>query len=158
MKKVVKDPSKQREGIEIAEDFEGWPIYKRTIKWILDKLGAEEEDTRIFDTKTNQDYACFKIPSELLEKYPQVLEDDGMGYSPQVKYVTDVDAFEGTIRFWIDLQDEKHMRELEKENDDSYSAVPWPEAQSYFNEPWFKDEVCFDSSKNLWFIPNKYID
>ena len=56
-------------------DFEGWPIRKMTVREILDALG-------VYD---------YKIKNEnVLDKYPLLLKDDGMGYGVYEQYINEV--------------------------------------------------------------------
>lgn len=66
---------------EIGKDFQGWPVNALTLREILIKLGFKEikEGTfEIIDT------------SNLLDAYPCLLEDDGMGYGINEEYITEV--------------------------------------------------------------------
>lgn len=67
--------------IEVSEDFQGWPVTIKTLREMLDQLGFEEKD------------GFYGIPnnSELLEAYPRLLSDDGMGYGVDEYYLTETD-------------------------------------------------------------------
>ena len=46
---------------------------------------------------------------------------------------------------------------LEKEDDNSYILVPWPDFQSFMEEDWFYDEAIVKLGDNAYFIPKKRI-
>ncbi len=54
----------------ISYDFQGWPITIMSLKDILLKLGFEENNGKISIDTNN----------EILNTYPRLLTDDGMGY------------------------------------------------------------------------------
>ena len=59
----------------IDYDFQGWPIRKMTVREILERLGVTD----------------YKIEDEhILDLYPRLLEDDGMGYGVNTQYITEV--------------------------------------------------------------------
>jgi hypothetical protein len=69
--------------IQIGTDFQGWPVNAMTLREILKELGFEEDSetvTLIKGEETNQ----------LLNSYPYLLTDDGMGYSVSGEYITEV--------------------------------------------------------------------
>jgi hypothetical protein len=65
--------------MEIGTDFQGWPINAMTLREILEQLGIMSLD----DVTANH---------PLLDAYPVILEDDGMGYGINPKYITTVDS------------------------------------------------------------------
>lgn len=65
-------------GTEIASD---WPIKAHTLREILYSLGFKESKTGEFVLTENL---------ELLDTYPMLLEDDGMGYGINPKFVVEV--------------------------------------------------------------------
>ena len=67
-------------------DFQGWPVYKMNIRKILIALGAK------FNKTTNK----FEIDNDpsLLDVYPLVMEDDGMGFGVNEKYIVEVSPFD----------------------------------------------------------------
>lgn len=69
----------------ISVDFQGWPVRKMCVRNIIMALGAK------FNNDTNK----FEIDNdpELLNTYPVVLEDDGMGYGVDDRFVTEVSPF-----------------------------------------------------------------
>lgn len=68
--------------IAIDYDFQGWPIYAHTLREVLIALGG---------TVDENGNIVFKGDDKLLDAYPQLFEDDGMGYGVNEKYVTEVD-------------------------------------------------------------------
>lgn len=60
-------------------DFQGWPVYKKTLKEVLEELGATTENGVI----------GFSINSPILNIYPVVLRDDGMAYGVDPRYITE---------------------------------------------------------------------
>jgi len=63
----------------ISYDFQGWPVYKMTLREILIEMGSLQENGLI----------GFKTDDPILDVYPKVLEDDGMGYGVNVRYITE---------------------------------------------------------------------
>ena len=64
----------------IGEDFQGWPIKAMTLREIIDAL----------DLTYTTDDGMGVLRSEktdILNSYPVVLEDDGMGYGVNPRYV-----------------------------------------------------------------------
>lgn len=70
---------------EIGTDFQGWPVNAMTLREIIDELGI----TYILD---NGDEIIRSDRKHLLDAYPVILEDDGMGYGVNPRYVTSVDT------------------------------------------------------------------
>ena len=68
--------------IEVYEDFQGWPVKIKTLREILDQLGFKEKD------------GFYGLPNDdkLLDAYPRLLEDDGMGYGVDEYYLCEGDA------------------------------------------------------------------
>lgn len=66
----------------ISYDFQGWPVYKMTLREILIEMGSLQENGLI----------GFKTDDPILDVYPKVLEDDGMGYGVNARYITEVNA------------------------------------------------------------------
>ena len=66
----------------IGYDFQGWPIYKKTLRQLLEELGAIEENNII----------GFRIDNPILDIYPIKLEDDGMGYGINEQYFSCADT------------------------------------------------------------------
>lgn len=60
----------------LGNDFQGWPIKAQTLREILDELGIEIKSIS---------------NPELLDCYPLLLQDDGMGYGVDPMFITEVD-------------------------------------------------------------------
>ncbi len=84
---------------QIGTDFQGWPINKLTLKEILQEMGA----IKVRDIKGN-DILGFNANDSVLNSYPRTLEDDGMGYGVNEKFITSVDRNEDNINFFIDKE------------------------------------------------------
>ena len=65
----------------INYDFQGWPIYRLSLREIIEKICHHENGKYFIEDN-----------SPLLDIYPVKLEDDGMGYGTNDMYVTDVDV------------------------------------------------------------------
>ena len=63
---------------QIGTDFQGWPINALTLKEILKQLGFTDTGDGYFIEKGN----------EILNAYPRLLEDDGMGYGIDSGFIT----------------------------------------------------------------------
>lgn len=68
--------------IKIGYDFQGWPVNALTVREILKALGVEPNEAGDF---------IIKASDEMLNTYPILLEDDGMGYGISGQYITEVD-------------------------------------------------------------------
>lgn len=88
----------------ISYDFQGWPVYKKTLKEVLEELGAT----------TDNGVIGFSINSPVLNVYPKVLHDDGMAYGVDPRYITEAyfDDENGYINIFAEPE-----REDEKENE-----------------------------------------
>ena len=64
----------------VCYDFQGWPEYKMNLREILLALGGQQEGD-------------FKFPSNapLMDIYPRILVDDGMGYGVDENVIVSVD-------------------------------------------------------------------
>lgn len=74
-------------GEVIDYDFQGWPIKKMTLREILKYSGLFT-----FDEEANRYWINDKDPN--LDIYPITLEDDGMGYGVNEKFITEVSTCE----------------------------------------------------------------
>ena len=63
---------------QIGTDFQGWSINALTLKEILKQLGFTDTGDGYFIEKGN----------EILNAYPLLLEDDGMGYGIDSGFIT----------------------------------------------------------------------
>ena len=70
---------------QIGTDFQGWPVYAMTLREILECLGFEEDSETITLIKSEE-------ANRLLDAYPYLLEDDGMGYGVKGEYITEATA------------------------------------------------------------------
>ena len=76
-------------------DFQGWPEYKMNLREILIVLGGKKEgDTISFDLK-----------DPLMDVYPRILVDDGMGYGVDENVIVSVSF--GKDRDYINIFREK---------------------------------------------------
>lgn len=64
-------------------DFEGWPVKRRTLREILESIGAKE-----IETKDGEKVLGFPVDSKTLDVFPRTLEDDGMGYGVDEMWIT----------------------------------------------------------------------
>lgn len=69
--------------VQIGIDFQSWPIYAMTLREILKSLGFEEDSETVTLIKNEE-------TNRLLDSYPYLLEDDGMGYGVNAEYITEV--------------------------------------------------------------------
>lgn len=88
---------------KLYNDFQGWPVYKMTVKEILSKLGFERiEENGVF-------YWRIKEDESTMNNYPVIYHDDSMGYSPTTEYITEsyIDPTDSSIILWADKKIEK---------------------------------------------------
>lgn len=71
--------------LQIGTDFQGWPVYALTLREILNRLGFEEDTETITLIKGEE-------ANRLLDSYPYLLEDDGMGYGVMAEYITEANS------------------------------------------------------------------
>ena len=96
----------------IGIDFQGWPIYKLTIRDILERLG--------FQKMENEGNIYWRIEdnNQILNISPNILTDDGMGYGIDLKRIIgcenlfDENGNLDGINIFIDNEDEN----IDKEN------------------------------------------
>ena len=69
--------------IEVSEDFQGWPVKIKTLREILTEIGFKEKDG-VFG---------IDISNDILDAYPRLLTDDGMGYGVNERYITELSVF-----------------------------------------------------------------
>ena len=62
-------------------DFQGWPEYKMNLREILIALGG----------KTEGDTISFDMNDPLMDVYPRIFVDDGMGYGVDENVIVTVD-------------------------------------------------------------------
>lgn len=95
----------------VAYDFQGWPIFKMTLKELLLGLGGKEEDNKII----------FDANDPSMKIYPTLLEDDGMGYGVNEQCIVEADVFKSNEEnadkiyvniFRADIPSEKEQNKL----------------------------------------------
>ena len=88
-------------------DFQGWPVYKKTLRETLEGLGATVENGAI----------GFKVDNPVLDLYPRVFHDDGMAYGVDKRYITEAfsDTREGIINIFAEPEIEG-KKETERVN------------------------------------------
>lgn len=101
---------KKQEDI-VAYDFQGWPVYKMTLREILLSLGCKLND------KTNT--LEINNDSKVLDVYPIRLQDDGMGYGVGKEYITEVDVAlwdkdEYTVHIFTEQESQSEQQHTEK--------------------------------------------
>lgn len=69
---------------EISTDFQGWPVKAMTWNEILQAIGIINEEPKCEEYKVN-------INNPILNTYPKVLEDDGMGYGVNPRFIVSSD-------------------------------------------------------------------
>lgn len=65
----------------VCYDFQGWPVYKMNLREILIALGG----------KTEGDTISFNLNAPLMDIYPRIFVDDGMGYGVDENVIVSVD-------------------------------------------------------------------
>ena len=65
---------------QIGTDFQGWPVYAITLKKLLEELEFKDIGDNKFELQR----------PELLDCYPLLLEDDGMGYGVRPMFISEV--------------------------------------------------------------------
>lgn len=80
----------------VSFDFQGWPNYKQNLREVLKGLGAIEKNGMI----------GFRSKDPILDQYPVTMEDDGMAYGVNPKFIVDADVNEedNSIRMFIEPQ------------------------------------------------------
>lgn len=99
---------------QIGTDFQGWPIYAMNLGEILKRLGFVENDKMISLEKNEK-------TEKLLESYPCLLTDDGMGYGVNPEYVTEVDT-------------ETYDQKIKTIEEKVVSLPPLPQVDTIINE------------------------
>lgn len=80
--KILFDHLKKDKRI-IGFDFQGWPVRKVTLGEILESIGFRKAD------RDGETYYEMKADSPIFDVFPSVLEDDGMGYGVNERFITD---------------------------------------------------------------------
>ena len=63
-------------------DAQGWPVFKLNLRDILVRLGLKKENGKL----------CIDVNDPILDHYPIVVVDDGMGYGVDENYIIEVNA------------------------------------------------------------------
>lgn len=133
--------------IEVSEDFQGWPVKIKTLREILTEIGFKEKDG-VFG---------IDISNDILDAYPRLLTDDGMGYGVDEYYLieTDSEVYDNEIDYLKRIERNKII-EI-----DSTVSISFPETIGYEKDKrkikvfnMFKDKTPTDEYvKQL----NKYL-
>ena len=95
-------------------DFQGWPEYKMNLREVLMALGGKVEGNTIL----------FDLKDPLMDVYPRIFVDDGMGYGVDENVIVSVDPdkHEGFINIfrWKKPTDEQQA-ELARQADSHMS-------------------------------------
>lgn len=85
-------------------DFQGWPVYKKTLREIIELLGGKIQ----YDESNNPVAIGFDINDPILDVYPTTLEDDGMGYGVNEMFISgaDYNKDKNILHIWRDKKDE----------------------------------------------------
>ena len=95
----------------IGFDFQGWPIYKMTIRDILTTLGATfNKDANRYEMEN----------SERLDMFPTILEDDGMGYGVNEMYVSEIDIDNESCHIWGDKETKEQNQSCQDSEEDPF--------------------------------------
>lgn len=98
---------KKEENI-LCYDFQGWPVYKMTLREMLEKLGFTKISNR------SVDYWQIADNDPILDTYPQTLEDDGMGYGVNPHFFTDIShPTADEVYMFIESFSEKNLEDKE---------------------------------------------
>lgn len=65
----------------VCYDFQGWPEYKMNLREILLALGGQQDG----------DFIKFPSGTPLMDIYPRILVDDGMGYGVDENVIVSID-------------------------------------------------------------------
>lgn len=96
---------------EIAIDFQGWPVKAMTWKETLQAIGILNEEAEHEEYKVN-------AKNPILDSYPKVLEDDGMGYGINPRFIVSSDCMiykddelnENVSNIFVESIDKKHCK------------------------------------------------
>lgn len=86
----------------VTYDFQGWPVYRMTLRNILDYLGFEKME--------NEGNVYWRIADKnpIMNIHPRVLRDDGMGYGVDERWITEFSVVEDNGEpKWINVFAEK---------------------------------------------------
>lgn len=119
---------------EIRTDFQGWPIHALTLKEILKQLGFTDTGDGYFIEKGN----------EILNAYPRLLEDDGMGYGIDSGFITLAEK---------DVYDFDRESTGQEERVKSYEVMNGEKVFNLFiEEPYLEDEKEKDQNGPFFYL------
>lgn len=103
----------------VGYDFQGWPIFKMTLKEMLLGLGGKEEDNKII----------FDVNDPSMKIYPSILEDDGMGHGVNKQCIVEAEVFksneENTDKIYVNI---------------FRADIPTEKEQNYLFDRWNTEE------------------
>lgn len=73
------------DSVIINYDFQGWPVVKMSLRDILEQL----RKSGVFAYDVDSATYFIRDDSPVLDIYPTVLEDDGMGYGINERFITE---------------------------------------------------------------------
>lgn len=97
---------KRKEDIISYEVMGGWPIYKMSIREIIEKLGFELKDNKWQIDDNNP----------ILDVYPKKLQDDGMGYGVNEEQIIEVSTGEYKNELFCNIFTEPKLKNVEMWN------------------------------------------
>lgn len=84
-RKELYDWEPPEDKVLLGFDWQGWPIYAQTLRDALMKhLGFEDDGEKVFLMHNKEN-------DELLDSFPQLLTDDGMGYGVNEQFISEID-------------------------------------------------------------------
>ena len=122
----------------VCYDFQGWPEYKMNLREILLALGGQQDGNFI------------KFPSNtpLMDIYPRILVDDGMGYGVDENVIVSVD---------IDPQDEYINIFRERKPTDEEQAELARQEDSHMNLDRLEDFIkALETNNQNHYCPVKF--
>ena len=100
----------------IGQDFQGWYIYKMSLREILMELGAE------LVTAGNKSYLALENTNPILDAFPRTYEDDGMAYPINERAIVEVNdeiyvtkLGDRAFNLFVDCVNPKMIKKLKKE-------------------------------------------
>lgn len=82
----------KKDGRIIGFDFQGWPVRKITLGEMLESIGFRKAE------RGGEEYYEMRADSPIFDVYPTVLEDDGIGYGVNERFITDSCVGDGVGR------------------------------------------------------------
>jgi len=67
-------------------DSQGWPERKMGLRLLLESIGVNLQEIN------GEKYYVIKADSKILDTYPTILEDDGMGYGVNEQFIVDTNC------------------------------------------------------------------